>query len=225
MRFTKYAGVLAIGIIFYACNESDGETEKEKLPCDNEDNEADGETIDNDGDDDDNEPPETDKEPLYERVEATPCSSESRQPEEEDATCARGWDVDDCTKHEDCKDGENGRCISQPDTGTCMCIYDRCLSDKDCPNGGVCACAGLVGWLKNHRCVYAQCRTSSDCRKGERCQIAESCVRLPECQNLSFYCSKERDECTSNEDCPEDEICTFSEKGHFACSAPYCLCE
>ena len=126
----------------------------------------------------------------------------------------------DCYCHEDCDDGENGRCYVYG----YYCSYDECFGDADCAPEEVCVCRG--GADGNHICLPADCRTDTDCLGGLLCRP----TLHPECWNLGppigFYCETSADECGSHSDCagPDGQGgCVFDpEVAHWLCTWSTC---
>ncbi len=112
-----------------------------------------------------------------------------------------------CTAHEECTEGDNGRCIGNGHDGW-SCSYDRCFADDDCDN--VCECEG--GFRGDFNvCVGGDCRTDADCGPGGYCSPS-----FGDCGEytgvVAYYCHTPDDECIDDSDCDGD--------GNFG--APYC---
>lgn len=111
-----------------------------------------------------------------------------------------------CERHEDCDDGNNGRCSVW---GT-SCSYDDCFADSDCAPDELCLCNG--GLQENHVCIQANCHTDSDCEAGRWCSpSAGACPNFYAESNkgaAGFFCHGATDDCQTDEDCV-DGWCVF----------------
>jgi hypothetical protein len=115
--------------------------------------------------------------------------SACRDPEARYQTNADAGDLGQCDGDQPC---EAGACFSLAvagGTSQCspggfdqrnVCIDDECSTDADCPNGGLCAPAGVAGsrlipGFPRRRCVSATCRSNADCtaKPGGICGMIE----------------------------------------------------
>jgi hypothetical protein len=95
---------------------------------------------------------------------------------------------------------------------TSSCIGDECSSDADCPNGGLCAPAGVAGTSKlsafpRRRCLTATCKSNADCtaKPGGICgMIRDECMPIT-VQQWGFRDARVAciypDGCTTNSGC------------------------
>ena len=155
------------------------------------------------------------RKPKKHRAAAETCSA-VRAPITPTAS-SRGHAV--CEKDADCKDGTNGRCGQ--DGRRWGCTYDDCRSDKDCENGGVCACREAE--TRPNRCKTGNCRVDADC-KGTFCSPS-----LGNCGHMfgtvGYFCHTVKDECIDDDDCPDklpDSCRYIPEAGAFKCSHGEC---
>lgn len=139
---------------------------------------------------------------------------------------ASGWGAPmDCTTHEECTEGENGRCTGNSHDGW-RCTYDSCLADADCGTT-VCACDG--GWRSGaNACLGGNCQVDADCGAGGWCSPS-----MGECGLYGgvtgYWCHTAEDTCTSDTDCPGTGdfggpgYCMYSQTlGHWQCSYSQC---
>ncbi len=133
-----------------------------------------------------------------------------------------------CAAHADCTDGEQGTCLRGGSYGLwCICAYDACNVDADCPNASVCGCAADPAYQSpTNRCVAADCLVDADCPSG-RCQADHG----PWCGSAGaddvlpirgWHCATEADLCDGDEDCDveEGDRCIFVDAA-FRCSDAY----
>jgi len=128
-----------------------------------------------------------------------------------------------CAIDNDCTGGTNGRCIT-PGGGVrlasdpaCVCTYDACMRDTDCPSGQTCACRGCPYiQYEGNTCVSGNCRVDADCGAGGYC--SPSPVSGGWCGNdllAGYYCHTARDLCIDDSDCttktvPGLPVCAYS---------------
>lgn len=122
----------------------------------------------------------------------------------------------DCSSHDDCTDGDNGRCYVYGHE----CTYDECFAHDDCADDELCACGAGIG--RSHECQPAGCRSEADC-DGFACAPS----RTPPClfQLLGHFCHGPDDECASTEDCEGTEFadCVYSpEQSRWVCDGTHC---
>ncbi len=126
----------------------------------------------------------------------------------------------DCTSHDDCTAGRNGRCSNLG--RNYACTYDACFSDSDC-NGGVCGCN--AGWRSDaNKCMRGNCQVNADCGPGGYCSPS-----FGTCGNYVgaefYYCHTPQDECIDDEDCgqPGFQYCAFDELAkRWQCKDSHC---
>jgi Cys-rich repeat protein len=135
-----------------------------------------------------------------------------------------------CARPADCAtaalDGGALNCVR----GTCS--SDQCLSDTDCPNGGVCSCQGgtrgFAGVSPGNLCVPANCRVDADCGAGGFCSptVDASCGSFYGI--VGYYCHTSWDTCHNDADCGGDgslgaPYCAYDPQvGHWACGNGHC---
>ena len=163
-------------------------------------------------------------EPESHRSEAVVCDRE--RPLGEISTADAGGEaVTGCTTHEECTDGENGRC-TLANRYERRCTYDSCFEDADC-GSTVCACDG--GWRSgSNTCLSGNCQVDADCGAGGWCSPS-----LSDCGFFGgvegYWCHTPEDTCTNDSDCPETGdfggpgYCMYSQTlGHWECSYSQC---
>jgi hypothetical protein len=107
---------------------------------------------------------------------------------------------------------------------------DNCLVDSDCPNGGVCSCAGnTFGYahVTHNLCVPANCHVDANCAGGASCSptVSADCGSFYGVQG--YYCHSAVDACTDDSQCdggPSNRgYCAYSPQvGHWVCSHSFC---
>ena len=114
----------------------------------------------------------------------------------------------DCTVHEDCLAGTNGRCVGNTHDGF-YCTYDACFADTDC-GAFVCACGGGFRSDDNVCLHQGNCRVDANCGAGGFCSPT-----FGDCGDFSgvvaYYCHTAGDECVDDADC-----------GNVGAGGPYC---
>lgn len=170
-------------------------------------------------------------EPVEHRPHAEVCAGEGRIDSEFAAPGPYGCgNPSNCTEHDDCSSGPNGRCLLDPfeDPPAKLCDYDHCRSDADCPDDHLCRCAGS-NRSSATACLDAYCTTDADCPETGWCSpTRESCGQTLE----AFACRTCRDECVTDKDCGGqggalDPYCHFDANlGFWRCAEPNpCACE
>lgn len=97
-----------------------------------------------------------------------------------------------------------------------QCVYDECLTDGDCANGGVCGCStdyyGGNAQYHPNVCVPADCHVDGDCGTNGVCAPS-----IGYCGSFEgFHCGSS----TAGSCGASDQSCNFSsEVGRFACGA------
>lgn len=169
-------------------------------------------------------------EPEVHRPEAAQCVA-GRPTWEVEPITTYGYDDygygygDGCTAHEDCTDGDDGRCSFFTGRGGpyLACTYTECLTDADC-GGGVCSCAG-DGEQDHNTCLPAgDCQTDADCGDDYCSPSVTSCG--PGWGLLGHFCHTPDDECRSDGDCGGgyDDYCAYDEaQGIWACMDSICV--
>ncbi len=123
-----------------------------------------------------------------------------------------------CTSDLACSSGVNGRCIRRGAVAGCLCTYDQCSSDTDCPTGQTCACRGspyMSG--SGNSCVAGNCRIDSDCGVRGFCSPSGG-------STVGYFCHTPQDTCVNAGECPAcqgapgDPRCVYSRSaGHWQC--------
>jgi hypothetical protein len=139
-------------------------------------------------------------------------------------------DLSECATHADCADGDEGTCLDGGSYGLwCVCAYDACHVDADCPGTGVCGCASDPAVQRpTNTCLASDCRVDADCPSG-RCQAdhgpwcgsADADVVLPV---RGWHCTSASDRCGGDSDCDSanGDRCIFDD-GAFRCSIAYAI--
>jgi Cys-rich repeat protein len=97
----------------------------------------------------------------------------------------------------------------------CVCVYDACVSDADCPGGGACACNPFeIG----NTCVTGNCRVDQDCGVGGYCGPVISSACADEINE--YRCYTAADQCLADSDCPAGEPCLAFSGGPWMCQPP-----
>ncbi len=130
---------------------------------------------------------------------------------------------DACTSHDDCTDGDDGRCtIGSSRGGSYLyCTYTECTIDDDCE--GVCSCAG-DGEQAHNACLPAgDCETDADCGDDYCSPSVTSCG--PGWGLLGHFCHTPADACRSDDDCGgSDDYCAYDEeKARWTCQDSFCV--
>lgn len=104
---------------------------------------------------------------------------------------------------------------------------DECLTDADCPDGGVCSCAGSTFEFAHETrnlCVASQCRTDADCNNTECSPSVGDCGTFYGVQG--YFCHSAADTCARDSDCNQGGqagYCFFSrDAGHWTCGYSFC---
>jgi hypothetical protein len=120
-------------------------------------------------------------------------------------------DLSSCTKHADCTDGVNGKCVNGPGMAARMfyCAYDQCATDADCDPGKMCYCSANTA----ARCLaIGNCQSDADCGGGPYSYCSPS---------MSWDCGGHRpidgshchtplDTCMDDLDCTGTDYCNFN---------------
>ncbi len=127
-----------------------------------------------------------------------PCSA----PAPSGDCTASGFDAG-CAGDSVCISGTNGRCINQGGglAAPCLCTYDACVHDSDCPDGQTCACHGAPYTDgRDNACVKGNCRVDTDCAPGRYCSPS---ILTAECGDslAGYYCHTAADLCVDDSDC------------------------
>ena len=122
-----------------------------------------------------------------------------------------------CESHDECTDGDNGRCLSGRAEN--YCSYDGCFADSDCE--GPCLCGSGSG---ANYCAGGGCQVDSDCGPGGWCSPTYgSCGSFGGV--TAYECHTPDDECTNDSDCSDmpNGYCKFSdEAGRWVCDNIQC---
>lgn len=132
--------------------------------------------------------------------------------------CSTIWRRDyQCSSHDDCSAGENGRCSFSGE-----CSYDECFSDDDCAPGALCDCAG--GPDRNHVCFAVECRTDDDCVAGMWCSPSGA-IDCPDLKLVGYYCHTPADDCMRDADCDSSvPYCAFDpSRRAWSCVQTLCI--
>lgn len=169
------------------------------------------------------------KEPKVHRAVATACdTTRANSPVSAPDAGIGGGGYVQCTSHEQCTEGKNGRCTGNGHDGW-RCNYDGCFADGECGKGSVCACEG--GFRSdNNVCLAEGCQVDADCGAGSWCSpTLGSCGHYSKAE--SYQCHTAADECTDDTDCTENgsgpfggqAYCAFDRViGHWKCSNSEC---
>jgi hypothetical protein len=160
--------------------------------------------------------------PAGHRAEASSCVGVHAPAEPNITTTSRG----SCTKHADCTQGTNGRCIHGIGNAYnyFYCVYDQCGSDADCDAGKVCFCTASDA----ARCLsVGNCRTDADCGGGDYSYCSPSMGT--DCGGYhsidSYHCHTPKDTCIDNSDCSGTDYCNFDAyDGRWKCAVPNMMC-
>jgi hypothetical protein len=148
--------------------------------------------------------------PASHRMSGQACDESRPESDLEDPT-----EGDECQSHEECTEGENGRCLRTDDFSSTgakpyKCTYDECFSDADCGNGGVCRCSGNRGTDATY-CLMGNCSVDSECDSGY-CSpsLSWACPNFPD--TAGYFCHTPEDECVNNLECGSQAKCVFAPK-------------
>jgi hypothetical protein len=134
--------------------------------------------------------------PLYHRPDDSQCSQPAAP-----GQCQIMGGFPQCTMDSQCTAGNSGRCVENMGGAlTCMCTYDTCVHDTDCPAGNLCVCHGsaYTGGDGN-ACMAGNCRVDSDCGAGGYCSPTHG---TSGCGGVTgYYCHTPQDTCTNDTDC------------------------
>lgn len=162
------------------------------------------------------------REPEHHRPVATPCDDQrsDRLPDIPDPN--PGPPYVQCTTHEECAEGDNGRCVGNSHDGY-YCTYDQCFTDGDCAAGLVCQCGG--GFRSDHNVCFrsGNCRIDADCGPGGFCSPTYgSCGDYS--SFVAYYCHTPQDECLDDSDCGDyPSYCAYDEvAGRWTCQDSHC---
>lgn len=115
-----------------------------------------------------------------------------------------------CTKHADCTDGVNGKCVGGIGMAGNMysCVYDQCATDADCDAGKMCYCTAATP----ARCLsVGNCQTDGDCGGGPFSYCSPSMSW--DCGGYrpidGYHCHTPLDTCMDNSDCTGTDYCNF----------------
>ncbi len=102
--------------------------------------------------------------------------------------------------YDECEADAKMRCECGAPGQRYRCVgVDRCMGDRDCGEGSLCAC-GASG--APNQCVRSTCRTDADCAGGYPCVDNQG----------GRYCRSGRDRCKSSADCERGSTCDFSDR-------------
>jgi hypothetical protein len=153
--------------------------------------------------------------PTYHRPDDSQCSQPAAA-----GDCTISGGTLTCHSDAECTTGTNGRCIESGGGAiTCLCTYDTCTHDTDCPTGDLCACHGsaFTGGAGN-TCKPGNCRVDSDCGPGGYCSPSHGTTG---CGGLTgYYCHTTADTCVDDTDCSGSgaDVCAWSMSAtHWEC--------
>ena len=231
--------VVLVAAWLAGCPNSDPATDDDTTASDDDDVADDDATVDDDSTSDDDTVAEGCEgidpmaQGVYHRETAEECPA-SREPLNPAPPDCGSLPEDECSSHEDCTAGPNGRCAVVDESMQCGCRYDECFSDEDCPSNTLCICAEQYPFEldANNVCRRASCRTGADCDTG-LC-MAEPCHCFMPAPGealwiVGFSCATVSDECRNHEACycdGDSERCNPDDDGAWVCSHDYMkLCE
>ena len=128
-------------------------------------------------------------------------------------------DEDQCSSHDECDEGLNGRCEPQNLRFPVLeCSYDQCMGDDECGDT-VCACDESIA---NFCYSQGDCKVDADCGAEGWCSPT-----LGSCGDyggtVGYYCRTSEDECLNDEECPNNGYCAYQQNlGHWQCSDIHC---
>jgi hypothetical protein len=134
----------------------------------------------------------------------------------------------DCSSDTQCTDGgANGRCTNGAGgIASCLCTYDTCTVDTDCPSGQLCVCHGSDRAYGGNTCMPGNCRVDSDCGQGGYCSPSPggACGYYVS----GYYCHTSNDACVNDSDCSDSGLgksCVWSkDDARWECQlVPICL--
>ncbi len=165
---------------------------------------------------------------IYHRETAEECPAERAPLNPAPSSCGSSQG-DECSSHDDCTAGANGRCVSSMESGLCSCAYDQCFSDADCSDSALCRCAEQHPFelSTNNACISAECRTDADCATGLCMGEPLFCGSADPGDTMwivRFSCATEDDECRNHETCycdGDNQRCHPDEGGTWVCSIDY----
>jgi hypothetical protein len=116
--------------------------------------------------------------------------------------------------------GADGRCYSTGAVAGCVCTYDSCFADTDCPCGQTCACHDSAYSWGGNTCVPGNCRVDADCGAGGFCSPAPAvpcnsgfCEGNPP----PYYCHTPDDQCVDDTDCQTGGCVYSPTAGYWLC--------
>jgi hypothetical protein len=128
-----------------------------------------------------------------------------------------------CHSDSDCTAGTNGRCNNgHGGPAGCLCNYDTCSVDTDCPSSQTCACHGSAYTDGDGNvCVPGNCRVDADCGAQGYCSPS---VSVTSCGLLAgYYCHTAEDVCVIDADCASQPgaMCMYSTtESQWECQTP-----
>jgi len=223
----RTAGIALIAFLALGCPD-EGPQEDDDVALQDDDA-----TGDDDAGDDDATVADCDEiEPLdvgiYHRETADACPAE-REPLNPPPSSCGSMEEDECTAHEDCAFGPNGRCVVADESGRCGCWYDECLEDSDCSATTLCVCAEQHPFElnSNNTCINAECHTDADCDTGLCFGEPFFCGAAAPGETMyitRFACASENDQCRNHETCycdGSERRCLPDDDGAWVCSVDY----
>ena len=165
---------------------------------------------------------------IYHRETADACPAKREPLSPAPSHCGSSQE-DECSSHDECTAGFNGRCVSSMESGLCSCAYDQCFSDLECSSTSLCRCAEQYPFElnTNNTCISASCHTDADCSTGLCLGTPFFCGAAAPGETLyitHFACASENDECRNHETCFCDgspQRCHPDDDGAWVCSNDY----
>lgn len=169
------------------------------------------------------------REPAMHRAEGVTCETERPTWEVKSLSDNEGYYgyPSSCEAHEDCTDGDEGRCTEMSSRGGrfLACTYSECETDADCA-GGVCRCGGEA--FDSHSvCLPAgNCQTDDDCGN-DYCSLSYTSCGPDWGDVLGHFCHTTFDGCRDDADCGGDDsdgYCAYDEgAGRWMCMESFCV--
>jgi hypothetical protein len=116
-----------------------------------------------------------------------------------------------CLEDSMCTSGSDGRCVETAGGAlTCLCTYDACTKDTDCPAGQLCVChdSAFTSGMGN-TCLMGNCRVDSDCGPNGFCSPSHG---TSGCGGVTgYFCHTASDRCADDADCGGGaKVCAWS---------------
>jgi hypothetical protein len=116
-----------------------------------------------------------------------------------------------CMQDSMCTSGSDGRCVETSGGAlTCLCTYDSCSQDTECPMGQLCVChdSAFTAGMGN-TCLMGTCRVDSDCGPNGFCSPSHG---TSGCGGVTgYFCHTPGDHCADDADCGGGaKVCAWS---------------